>query len=277
MHMKISAETRLSTILRHHRDAVQAISGISAHFKKLQNPILRKLMAPRVNLAQAAKIGGCSLNDFKQVLEPLGFEFDMEHSAPPTLHNEIPPDWFRQLKQTTLSCYDVRDELSKGKDPLSNILQRLEMLPTGEVLCIINSFIPEPLIHLIEKKNTGVCYTETIHPFEFHTYILKQDNHNTNAKPRLHFNKVSSESFIRILTEVTVHKKITLDVRELEMPLPMQKILSAVKMLQPDQTLHVLHKRVPVHLLEALDTMPLSLWLVEISDSDVQLLIKHSQ
>lgn len=72
-HMIIDAHTRLSTILKANKDALETIVGISPRFEKLRNPLLRKVMAPRTSLSMAAKVGGCSVNDFFQRLEPLGF------------------------------------------------------------------------------------------------------------------------------------------------------------------------------------------------------------
>lgn len=73
--MKISSRTKISTILKQHPAAVEAIASISPHFGKLRNPVLRKLLAPRVTVADAARIGRCSPEDFAMVLAPLGFEW----------------------------------------------------------------------------------------------------------------------------------------------------------------------------------------------------------
>jgi len=73
--MKISSRTKISTILKQHPAAVEAIASISPHFGKLRNPVLRKLLAPRVTVADAARIGRCSPEDFASVLAPLGFEW----------------------------------------------------------------------------------------------------------------------------------------------------------------------------------------------------------
>ena len=276
MYMKISADTRLSTILRHHRDAVQAIAGISEHFKKLHNPILRKLMAPRVNLAQAVKIGGCSLKDFQQALEPLGFEFETTIDTPDKTEKEMIPDWFKQIDRNQIVSYDVRAELTRGDDPLSNILLKLDELPAGQSLCIINSFKPEPLIALIEKNKRGKCYTAEVNPFEFHTYIQKLHTPNQVANRHHPYEMVSEDQFELVLKSIPANKLKTLDVRHLEMPLPMQQIMAAVQSQKKDESLHVLHQRVPVHLLEALDSLPLSIQILQRSDSDVQLIIQHT-
>ena len=74
--MKITKKTKISELIKHDIRSIDAIASIAKPFKKLKNPLLRKLMASRVNIAEAAKIGGATVAEFVQVLAPLGFEFD---------------------------------------------------------------------------------------------------------------------------------------------------------------------------------------------------------
>ncbi|MDP4214297.1 MAG: DUF1858 domain-containing protein, partial [Bacteroidota bacterium] len=72
--MLIDEQTKIAVLLRHHPDALETIIRLSPNFKKLRNPVLRKLMAGRTRIAMSAKIGGCHPEDFFKKLEPLGFE-----------------------------------------------------------------------------------------------------------------------------------------------------------------------------------------------------------
>ena len=74
--MLINAQTKISALLKHHPDALEAIVPLSPDFKKLRNPVLRKLMAGRTSIAMASKIGRCTPEDFFEKLKPLGFETD---------------------------------------------------------------------------------------------------------------------------------------------------------------------------------------------------------
>ncbi|GAA4300686.1 hypothetical protein [Compostibacter hankyongensis] len=65
--------TKISSIIRADKDSITAISSLSRPLEKLRNPVLRKVMASRVTVAEAAHIGGCSLEDIAAVLRPLGF------------------------------------------------------------------------------------------------------------------------------------------------------------------------------------------------------------
>ena len=70
----IKPETKISTIIKANADAIEAIASINPHFNKLRNPILRKILASRVTVSEAAKIGKCSMECFAEKLRPLGFD-----------------------------------------------------------------------------------------------------------------------------------------------------------------------------------------------------------
>lgn len=52
----ITAETRVSTILKMDEKAIDVLTGISKHFQRLRNPLLRKGPAPVVIVSQAIGI-----------------------------------------------------------------------------------------------------------------------------------------------------------------------------------------------------------------------------
>ena len=74
--MTINANTKISTLIKQHPDALEAIVSLSPKFTKLRNPILRKVIAARTSIAMASKFGGCTTDDFFNKLQPLGFEID---------------------------------------------------------------------------------------------------------------------------------------------------------------------------------------------------------
>ena len=66
---------------------------------------------------------------------------------------------------------------------------------------------------------------------------------------------------------------VTIDVRTLEMPVPMHTILDALNTLPNDKALFVYHKRIPVFLLPELEEQQFNYRIKEISDAEVHLLI----
>jgi len=59
--MKFNRNTRISTLIKEKEETILAIASINKHFLKLKNPVLRRVLAPRVTVADAAKVGGVDL------------------------------------------------------------------------------------------------------------------------------------------------------------------------------------------------------------------------
>ena len=68
-------------------------------------------------------------------------------------------------------------------------------------------------------------------------------------------------------------KLVNIDVRALEMPLPMLTILDELEKLPSGYCLYVYHKRIPVFLLPELKERKFEYRINEISDDEVHLLI----
>jgi hypothetical protein len=164
MMITINENTKLATIFKQHPGALNVIVGISSKFEKLRNPILRKLMAGRTSVAMASKIGGCTTNVFFEKLQTLGFE--VFHTTNIVEKNETKqrPDFLKNIKQEELVELDVRQVIKGGKDPLNIILEKIKYLQTGQVLKIINTFEPTPLMLLLNKQGFE-SYADVIHDF----------------------------------------------------------------------------------------------------------------
>jgi TusA-related sulfurtransferase len=65
----------------------------------------------------------------------------------------------------------------------------------------------------------------------------------------------------------------TIDVRELEMPLPMVNILEQLQSIAPGEALFVYHKKVPVFLLPELKERGFEFLIQDTADNKVNLLI----
>ncbi len=265
----INANTKIASLLKQHPDALETIVSISPKFTKLRNPLLRKVIAGRTSIAMASKLGGCSVDEFFNKLQPLGFEIDKTAVAfDKAGENKSVPEFMKNIHADKIIELDVRPVIETGKDPLNIILQKVNALETGYVLKIINSFEPTPLMHLLGKQGFE-SYTETINDDLLYTYFYKRSD-----KPLQFENRVTaySEGWDEILNRFNVKLK-TVDVRNLEMPLPMHTILEALNTLPKDKALFVYHKRIPVFLLPELEEQDFSYRIKEISDAEVHLLI----
>lgn len=266
--MTINANTKISSLLKYNSDALEAIVSISPKFTKLRNPILRKVIAARTSIAMASKLGGCSVDDFFKKLQPLGFEIDQAAVVMKKENENKPVPGFVNIGADKMIELDVRSVIESGKDPLDIIVKKVKTLETGSVLKIINSFEPTPLMHLLGKQGFE-SYAETISDDLVNTYFYKKSD--TNVLTENNENDYS-KGWDEILNRFNGNLE-TIDVRALEMPLPMHTILEALETLPKDKALFVYHKRIPVFLLPELEEQQFSYRIKEIGDAEVHLLI----
>ena len=271
-YMKISAQTKIAALLKHHPDALEAIVTLSPDFKKLRNPVLRKLMAGRTSIAMASKIGGCVPEDFFRILKPLGFEADtgaeaFEEAVPPGPRPELPL-FLAELKPENQVILDVREMLAAGTDPLKLIQKKVADLAPGQVLKIVNTFEPTPLIKLLERQGFSAL-VDRVGKDHVETYFYRLKDKPATAAATSGGEsedwELTLERFKNRLQEV--------DVRHLEMPQPMMTILTALETLPEEQALFVHHKRVPIYLLDELKDRDFDYRIRNIADAEVNMLI----
>ena len=265
----INVNTKIATLIKQHPDALETIVGISPKFSKLRNPILRKVIAGRTSIAMASKLGGCSVDDFFNKLQPLGFEIDKTTTA--VFDNaegkKAVPGFMKNLKDNHVVELDVRPVIESGKDPLDIIVHKIKTIQAGSVLKIVNSFEPTPLIHLLGKQGFE-SFSEQINDELFNTYFYKKAGLPFQEKKATG----DTSDWDNVLKRFEGNLQI-IDVRDLEMPLPMHTILEALEILQKDKALFVYHKRIPVFLLPELEAQQFSYRIKEISAAEVHLLI----
>lgn len=274
--MKIHAQTKIADLIKYNKDSIETIASLSKPLEKLRNPLLRRIMASRVTIAEAANIGNCPIHTLLDALVSIGFEHDRPTDQISTPQESI-PQWLHQLSSENIVQFDVREIIDEGNDPLKQILHRFKTIKVGQALCIVNSFIPTPLVRLLEKDNT-LTFTQTINEKEFHSYFYKQ-----NKKEEATINYIDNETILYKVSEDEFYQKVALyteaqilelDVRHLDMPMPMQIILQALPNLNKDGALYIHHKRIPIYLLEEIAQENYIVHLYEADDKNVKILIR---
>lgn len=265
--MIINAQTKIGSILKERADALDVIISLSPKFEKLRNPLLRRVMAPRTSIAAASKIGGCEVLDFLKKLEPLGFETDSSILPEKTQEKQIPA-FMLNLRKEQVTELDVRLVISSGKDPLSLIIQKKKLLKQGQVLKIVNSFYPEPLVLLLKKQGFE-SFVDIIGDELVETYFYKKEIVDAPVENSI----IDTQQGWDQVLERYEDKLQQVDVRQLAMPLPMIAILDALDKLLDDHALFVYHKRVPVYLLSELTDRQFNYRIKEISKGNINLII----
>ncbi len=269
--MVINADTKIASILKHHEDALETIISLSPAFQKLRNPLLRKLMAGRTSIAMACKLGGCTVEFFLEKMKPLGFEGG-EVSNKPQKDLSMKEDnesreYLKTLGQDQIVQLDVRAMLAGGTDPLEKIMASIAALKKHQVLLIINSFEPTPLIKLLNKKGFS-SYVETVDASEIHTWFIPQNLIHPRPEPI----KTEDSGWEELISFFEGRIRFV-DVRQLEMPQPMHTILGALESLPPGDALYVYHKRIPVFLLPELSERGFDYRTKTLNQQEVHLLI----
>ena len=174
------------------------------------------------------------------------------------------------MQKSNIITLDVRPILEGGVDPFNAIMDELKKMDNNHTLLIINSFEPVPLLNILKDK--GYTYvTERPEQSVVHTYIKKaneiadsQSAVTNKSKTNLSFDEIELK-FKNRTTEI--------DVRDLEMPLPMVTILEEIEKIGNDNALYVHHKRLPQYLLPELEERGYSFVYLDIDDSSLKLII----
>ena len=127
-----------------------------------------------------------------------------------------------------------------------------------------------PLIPILEKQGFE-SYVETINDNLVYTYFHKNQDLKFNEADTSN----ASEGWDDMLERFNDNME-TVDVRQLEMPLPMLTILEALDTLPEGKALYVIHKRIPLFLLPELSDRNFDYRIKEVGDGEVYLLIFRS-
>ncbi len=163
---------------------------------------------------------------------------------------------------------DVRPILSGGTDPFDAIMEKLDVISNDETLLIINTFEPIPLLNKL--KTQGYTYKierpadGTVHTFVKKTNAVSNEKEISIANVDLTFTQ-ALEKFAGKTKEI--------DVRDLEMPMPMVTILEEVEQLKEGNALYVHHKRLPQYLIPELETRNFVFVKEEIDSENIKLII----
>jgi len=175
------------------------------------------------------------------------------------------------MERTNIVEFDVRPILEGGVDPFEAIMGKLKEMRDDQTLLIINTFEPVPLLNILKTK--GYEY-EVERPEDgvVHTYLKKvvdAESEDVKTKEEKSVNNLTYEQ-----VEVRFKDRMKeVDVRDLEMPLPMVTILEEVEKIDSSNALYVHHKKLPQYLLPELKDRGYSYVHKEIDANNLKLII----
>jgi uncharacterized protein (DUF2249 family) len=129
---------------------------------------------------------------------------------------------------------DVRDDLRRGAEPFARIMAAAGALEADAALAIVAPFEPVPLYRALGRRGLA-HWTERLAADHWRAWFYRADT-PPGAEP------AAGAPIADVV-----------DVRGLEPPLPMVRVLERLETLPPGGTLTVLHERRPMFLYPQLD------------------------
>ncbi|MCL6494878.1 MAG: DUF2249 domain-containing protein [Ignavibacterium sp.] len=240
----ITKDMKVSEVLSKYPDTLNVFIQISPHFKKLNNKVLRKALASRVTVQQAASIAGVDLNKLlfelnKSINEKINFDNINEENK--VIQTVEKPEFINAISKEKIIELDVRPIINSGKDPFLDIMNKVKSLKDDEVLLIINSFEPIPLYTVLGEKGFEHWAEKTDEAFKVYFFKCNSEKNISDEESK---SKISLSDFEYV---------IEIDVRELPPPEPMMKIFEKLSEVDDKTILLVHHHREPLMLYPKLE------------------------
>jgi uncharacterized protein (DUF2249 family) len=246
----ISGDETVAHLLDEHPELVEVLAGYHPHFKALRHRLLRRVMAPRVTLAQAAHMAGVPADELLTVLRlavgetPHSPASGCSHAPSPAPDErrgeDAPPRARSDVPEARRMHLDVREDVRLGEEPFARIMTAVKALADDQTLVLRAPFEPIPLYDVLGKRGFS-------HWTERHASDDWSVSFYREATPLVPSGPPVPEP------PTAARGRAVLDVRGLEPPQPMVRILEAVARLAPGAELEVRHDRRPIFLYPQLD------------------------
>ena len=150
------------------------------------------------------------------------------------------PAALRRVPSANEVHLDVREDIRRDQEPFARIMATVKALGPEQVLVLRAPFEPVPLLVALGKRGFA-HWTEQSAPDDWTVWFYREPGAPGKAV-QVAPARVSADG-----------NTLVVDVRGLEPPEPMVRVLEQLDMLRPGQRLEVLHERRPMLLYPQLD------------------------
>lgn len=184
--MRVTADMKIKEVLEINEHMINAFVWLAPEFERLRHPRLRRVMAGRVSVNQAARIADVPLTEALYVLnltageEEKRLTHELELMRPENFEcvANNPPKKPRELlglkdDDPRVHFVDVTRQAEAAEDPQPAILHELmELQDAEEVLLVRHPFDPIPLRDLLVESGFA-SWAEERNPYDWYIYFYR--------------------------------------------------------------------------------------------------------
>jgi hypothetical protein len=181
----ITSDTRLKKALDLDPRVVDYVVSLNPRdFERLRNPLMRRLLAPRITLVRVAAMARGPVGELLERIADLGdvpVEYG-EENPPVPQSPEDAPSWVNGMEPGGVHIVDLLPlDDALERDPMLYITRGVKSLLPGEVLLIKHTWEPQPLYDLWDKMGDLEWFAEQVSDDdEWRVWV-----HRTLIDPRL--------------------------------------------------------------------------------------------
>ncbi len=171
----MNPKTRLSEALAAHPSILEYIISLNPHdFERLRNPILRKVMPPRITVGRVAAIAGVPAPEVLAKIHELAglpaYDGDNEIDLSLPQSSAEQPEWMNGVDLTQIKWVDLAPIDEALGDPMPPINIAVNTSKPGDVIGIIHKWEPQPLYDIWESRGLDF-WAQQIEPDVWHIFV----------------------------------------------------------------------------------------------------------
>lgn len=175
MSLDFDENTKLSKLLKMDESLLEFIIALDPHdFERLRNPLMRKIMPPRITLGRIAVMTGRAPSELLAEIDAfLGLKDERQRLKSARTLPENPkekPSWAKGDVTRVIDLLESDERLDA--DPMLPINEALREVTAGDLVLIKHKWEPQPLYDVWEKMGIAF-YAESKSANEVWIYILK--------------------------------------------------------------------------------------------------------
>lgn len=184
--MRVNSEMKVKEVLKINEHMMDAFVWLAPEFDRLLNPVMRKALAARVSVEQAARMAHTPLSEALYLLNLAAGEDEQRLTAELRLMNsdgrryspqdpQSRPGELESLRDDDPRVHfvDVTPQAEGNDDPRPPIMHGLaELRETNEVLLVRHRYDPIPLRDLFKRRGFA-SWAEERCPYDWYIYFYR--------------------------------------------------------------------------------------------------------